>query len=86
VGAPAQRLLPFWRMITVPATGASAVLHAGENDPFAVGGGCRADEPKWHAVRLEKRSRLCSARRSAASTFCVFSMAPKNRIFLPDCC
>jgi hypothetical protein len=21
---------------------------------FAVGGGCRADEPRWHAVRLEK--------------------------------
>ena len=31
---------------------------------FAVGGGCRADEPKWHAVRLEKRSRLYSARRA----------------------
>jgi len=53
---------------------------------FAVGGGCRADEPKWHAVRLEKKIAFVQCAASAASTFCVFSMAPKNRISLPDCC
>jgi hypothetical protein len=28
VGAPRPAASPFWRMITAPATGASAVLHA----------------------------------------------------------
>jgi hypothetical protein len=48
---------------------------------FAEGGGCRADEPKWHAVRLEKRSRLCSARRARPVYFlCIQHGAQESNI------
>jgi 5-methylcytosine-specific restriction endonuclease McrA len=34
-----------------------------------------------------KKDRVCAVRGERGQcTFCVFSMAPKNRIFLPDCC
>ena len=87
MGAPRPAASPFLAHDYCARYGVRAQSFTpGETIHFAVGGGCRADEPKRHAVRLEKRSRLCSARQSAAGTFCVFSMAPKNRIFLPDCC
>ena len=34
-----------------------------------------------------KKDRVCAVRGERGQCiFCVFSMAPKNRIFLPDCC
>ena len=44
---------------------------------FAVGGGCRADEPKWHAVRLEK-NRVCVWRFGRAHRSRAFTAAKRS--------
>jgi hypothetical protein len=47
---------------------------------FAVGGGCRADEPKWHAVRLEK-DRVCAVRSERRQYFlCIQHGAQESNI------
>ena len=47
---------------------------------FAVGGGCRADEPKWHAVRLEK-DRVCAVRGERRQYFlCIQHGAQESNI------
>jgi hypothetical protein len=81
--AQLKKLLPFRRMITAPATGASAVLHARRKRSISLSAvvveptsrsGTQTD---WKKIAFVQ----CAAERRRY--FLCISMAPKNRIFLP---
>ena len=81
----AQKVSPFQRMITATGCERSPSRQAKTiHSPSAV-----VVEPTSRSGTQSdwEKDRVCAVRGERGQcTFYVFSMAPKNRIFLPDCC